>query len=350
MEESVAPYREMFAEIATSADVLVLCGDLTNFGKTREAEILAEDIRACPIPVLGVLGNHDYECGQPEKVCSILHDAGMTVLDEHREFVAAQFDEIFADKDKAGTGGRKGASSGGDCSCPPELWSECLADEAQTGDLGNQLTQLGFADAPGALDRLRAVWTSSRYKALGETSRRRFDQLVQRAVQGAAGTGEADAVLARMLDLLSTISRRSSYLALLTEYPRALERVVKVLAGSRWAAGYLISHPQLLDELLDDEALAAPFDWPSFKTQLLLSLNASGAAGNVEVQMDILRRAHHAEVFRILLLDLQGTLSVEAIGDRLSELADIIVDVTIATVWPHVAMRHREVPRFSVIA
>ncbi|WAL82033.1 bifunctional [glutamate--ammonia ligase]-adenylyl-L-tyrosine phosphorylase/[glutamate--ammonia-ligase] adenylyltransferase [Pandoraea sp. XJJ-1] len=273
----------------------------------------------------------------------------MTVLDEHREFVAAQFDEIFADK--AGGSGRKAASSGaGECECPPELWSECLADETQTGDLGHQLSRLGFTDADGALDRLRAVWTSSRYKALGETSRRRFDQLVQRAVQGAAGTGEADVVLARMLDLLSAISRRSSYLALLTEYPRALERVVKVLAGSRWAAGYLIRHPQLLDELLDDEALAAPFDWASFKTQLLLSLNASGAAGNVEVQMDILRRAHHAEVFRILLLDLQGALSVEAIGDRLSELADIIVDVTISTVWPHVATRHREVPRFSVIA
>ena len=82
MEDSVAPYRELFAEISSAADVLVLCGDLTNFGKTREAEILAEDIRSCTIPVVGVLGNHDYECGQPEKVCSILHDAGMTVLDE----------------------------------------------------------------------------------------------------------------------------------------------------------------------------------------------------------------------------------------------------------------------------
>jgi Icc-related predicted phosphoesterase len=81
MEDSVAPYRELFAEIANAADVLVLCGDLTNFGKTSEAEILAEDIRACSIPVLGVLGNHDYECGQPEQVCSILHEAGMTVLD-----------------------------------------------------------------------------------------------------------------------------------------------------------------------------------------------------------------------------------------------------------------------------
>jgi Icc-related predicted phosphoesterase len=81
-EDSVAPYREMFAEISNNADVVVLCGDLTNFGKSREAEILAEDIRSCSIPVVGVLGNHDYECGQPEKVCEILHSAGMTILDE----------------------------------------------------------------------------------------------------------------------------------------------------------------------------------------------------------------------------------------------------------------------------
>jgi Icc-related predicted phosphoesterase len=82
MEDSVAPYRELFTEISNAADVLVLCGDLTNFGKTSDAEILAEDIRACSIPVLGVLGNHDYECGQPEEVARILHEAGMTVLDE----------------------------------------------------------------------------------------------------------------------------------------------------------------------------------------------------------------------------------------------------------------------------
>jgi Icc-related predicted phosphoesterase len=82
MEDSVAPYRELFAEISSNADALVLCGDLTNFGKTREAEILAEDIRHCSVPVLGVLGNHDYECGQPEEVARILHEAGMIVLDE----------------------------------------------------------------------------------------------------------------------------------------------------------------------------------------------------------------------------------------------------------------------------
>jgi Icc-related predicted phosphoesterase len=81
-EESNAPYRRLFAEMSAEADVILLCGDLTNFGKTKEAEILAEDIRLCTVPVLGVLGNHDYECGQPEEVCRILHDGGMIVLDE----------------------------------------------------------------------------------------------------------------------------------------------------------------------------------------------------------------------------------------------------------------------------
>jgi Icc-related predicted phosphoesterase len=81
-EDNVAPYRELFAEMSGHADVLLLCGDLTNFGRTKEAEILAEDIRASSIPVIGVLGNHDYECGHPEEIARILHEAGMTVLDE----------------------------------------------------------------------------------------------------------------------------------------------------------------------------------------------------------------------------------------------------------------------------
>jgi Icc-related predicted phosphoesterase len=75
------PYRDLFSRISQEADVLALCGDLTNFGKTPEAEILAEDLQACSIPVVGVLGNHDYECGQPEEVTRILHEAGLRLID-----------------------------------------------------------------------------------------------------------------------------------------------------------------------------------------------------------------------------------------------------------------------------
>jgi len=75
------PYRELFARISQEADALALCGDLTNFGKTREAEILAEDLLACTIPAVGVLGNHDYECGQPQEISRILHQAGLKLLE-----------------------------------------------------------------------------------------------------------------------------------------------------------------------------------------------------------------------------------------------------------------------------
>jgi len=61
--------------------VLALCGDLTNFGKSVEAEILADDLQACSIPVVGVLGNHDFECDQPQEVARILHEGGLRLLD-----------------------------------------------------------------------------------------------------------------------------------------------------------------------------------------------------------------------------------------------------------------------------
>ena len=81
--ETAAPgFRELFGEIAERADVLALCGDLTNFGREREAEILAEDLRACTIPVVAVLGNHDHEAGDPEAVRRILSQAGVQFLEE----------------------------------------------------------------------------------------------------------------------------------------------------------------------------------------------------------------------------------------------------------------------------
>jgi glutamate-ammonia-ligase adenylyltransferase len=63
-----------------------------------------------------------------------------------------------------------------------------------------------------------------------------------------------------------------------------------------------------------------------------------------------LRHAHQAEVFRILLIDLAGKLSVEHVSDRLSELADAVLDVTLEAVWKQLPKRHREAPRFAVIA
>jgi Icc-related predicted phosphoesterase len=75
-------YRDLFEEMSDAADVIVLCGDLTNFGKASEAEVLAEDLRGASVPVLAVLGNHDFECGCPDEVEKILEQAGVRMLGE----------------------------------------------------------------------------------------------------------------------------------------------------------------------------------------------------------------------------------------------------------------------------
>ncbi|MFS2013026.1 metallophosphoesterase [Azospirillum sp. CT11-132] len=80
-ETTQYPYRELFQEIAGKADVLALCGDLTNHGKPREAEILADALRSIGIPVVAVFGNHDYECGHLEEIEHILAQAGVRFLD-----------------------------------------------------------------------------------------------------------------------------------------------------------------------------------------------------------------------------------------------------------------------------
>jgi uncharacterized protein len=81
-ETSRGQYTELFKEISEKTDILVLCGDLTDLGLPQEAYVLAEELKACTIPVISVLGNHDYQSEQADGVKKILQDANCTVLDQ----------------------------------------------------------------------------------------------------------------------------------------------------------------------------------------------------------------------------------------------------------------------------
>jgi Icc-related predicted phosphoesterase len=75
-------FQALFAHVSNSADVFLLCGDFTDYGTPEEARILARDLTASvKIPVVAVLGNHDYEGGHHEEICRILSDAGVRILD-----------------------------------------------------------------------------------------------------------------------------------------------------------------------------------------------------------------------------------------------------------------------------
>ncbi len=80
-KDSAGTLRGFFAQAAEAADALLLCGDLTDYGTAEEAKILAEELAAVAVPVVAVLGNHDYESGTPEAVVEALVKVGVRVLD-----------------------------------------------------------------------------------------------------------------------------------------------------------------------------------------------------------------------------------------------------------------------------
>lgn len=90
---SAGKAHELFVEASKAADVLLLCGDLTDYGHVDEAQILAEDIRRhVRIPVFAVLGNHDFESGHTSEVRDLMERAGVKVLDgESCEFEGVGF-------------------------------------------------------------------------------------------------------------------------------------------------------------------------------------------------------------------------------------------------------------------
>ena len=196
--------------------------------------------------------------------------------------------------------------------------------------------------------RLASLRVSQRYLQLPEDSKRRFDVLIPALAGAAAATPDAEATLARGVDLLEAIARRASYLALLAERPEALERVTRMIGASSWAAQYVTQHPLLLDELLDDRVLYSAPDWSEFEHGLRESLAAAG--DDVERQMNVVREHHQSQLFRLLAQDLAGLLTVEVLADHLSQLADIVLQVSLEACWTQLPSRHREQPRFAVIA
>ncbi len=262
------------------------------------------------------------------------YEALLEELDDHRANVSRHFEAVFADPNRQGH----------DLAA---VWQGC-EDAENTQGAAQELERLGYGEAVAGAQRLAALRNGSRYQQMPTGIRERFDALVPRLIEAAAQTPNPDATLARGLDLLEAISKRGAYLALLQQYPQALQKVARLAGASSWAASYLTQHPVLLDELLDARLLEAAPDWAAFRTQLARDLDEHEP--DTERQMDMMREAHHAQVFRLLLQDLAGLLPLEKLADHLSELADILLDLSLRMVWRKLPKRHRDAPAFAVVA
>lgn len=194
---------------------------------------------------------------------------------------------------------------------------------------------------------LKAMRTGPRYRAARDEARQSIERLL--AIAQARGTPPRG--MRGLIELCETVCRRPSYLALLARHPDAFDRVLRMISRSQWAAGYLVRHPIVLDELIAGHVLE-PIDFDAWEAGLRQRLEAARIDDqpDTERQMDIAREVHHATAFRLLAQDIEGMLSVERLSDLLSETADRMLGIAIEYVWAQSPKRHRDVPRIAVIA
>ena len=265
-----------------------------------------------------------------------------SLLMEVRETVAAEFDALLsvspgavaeADSSGAARGCQPCKPCGGG---PLPVDSDALLDKLQ----------------PALAERIRPWAQSPRVQGLRDESRLRLGRLVQRAAVSLRDGACTEAGVLRFIDWIEPLLRRENYLALLVERPEVQQRLLRLLGLARWPMQYLMRHPGVIDELADERLLHERFDAAAFTAELeerLAAWHRSGEADEEQL-LDTLRRAHHAEVFRTLVRDVEGQLSVEQVADDLSAMADAVLDITIRWAWALLKQRHRAVPGIAVIA
>ena len=251
-------------------------------------------------------------------------------LDTCRELVAQEFDALLG-------GGRKECNG-------------CNHTAATPGasDFDELLEQL----TGRFRDRVASWREHPRVLALREAPRAKLARLIVRTAQWVAQGKVDEEAAVRLADWMEPLLRRESYLALLLERPNVHERLLHMLGAARWPARYLLKHPGVIDELAGEAILEERFDATDFEQELerrRAALLGSGEDDD-ETLLNLLRRAHHAEVFRTLARDIEGRLTVEHVADDLSALAEAVLRITTRWCWSRLKNRHREEPQFAIIA
>jgi glutamate-ammonia-ligase adenylyltransferase len=256
----------------------------------------------------------------------------LTHLELHREFVAQEFDRLLGLNEQTD--------------------SQAPAHQTRASNDFIDLESL----LPHLNEQLRARvahWVEQpKVRALRDEGLQRLLKLLLRTNDWVNEGRISEEAAIRWSDWIEPLLRRESYLALLVERPRVHEQLLRLLGMARWPAKYLLQHPGVIDELAGDALLAERFVPAEFEAELMRrfsSLQSTGQADE-ETLLNLLRRAHHAEVFRTLARDVEGRITVEQVADDLSALADSVLKITSTWVWQHFKQRHRDEPQFAIVA
>ncbi len=245
-------------------------------------------------------------------------------LSKHRQVVQTQFDAVFH------------ADEPGD-SATSELWLSVWASDAHSESFESAVLEAGFQQ-PETCDRLRAFKRSIERAHLSHTAQKRLDTLMPRLLQALTQLNNPDETLGRLLPFLEHTAGRSVYLSLLFEQPHALDRLVRLFGASAWVAEFIIQHPIVIDELIDERL---SLNLPSKADLLHEARQALSLHGeDLGEQMDALRRFRQAHICRIVCLDIEQKLPLMNVSDQLTWLAEAVIGAAYEQVLTQLTEAH----------
>ncbi len=202
----------------------------------------------------------------------------------------------------------------------------------------------GFSDAEALAAELSAFLARRATRQADATAQRRLQRLVPSMIGALASDEHALTALRRLLGILGQVLRRSAYLALLNENPAVLERLVAVCEQSAYLAEEIARYPLLLDEMFDPRLYTAELSATALRDDLAARLANLGDPDS-ERRVEVLAQFQRAALFRIAAADFAGDLPVMKVSDRLTDLAEIVLDEALGIAWRDVVTQHGT-PRF----
>jgi glutamate-ammonia-ligase adenylyltransferase len=195
-----------------------------------------------------------------------------------------------------------------------------------------RLARIGFADATAAAQLLLDFQHGAGIQRLDSIGARRLGELLPVLVQDAAATPAPLLALRRLVRVLEAIGARSAYFALLLHSEPARRRLVELSCHGDFLIEQIATHPLLLDELIDERLLDAPPERAALAADLEQRM-AGVDQDDEERLVERLRHFQRAALFRLAVADLLTQLPVMQVSDRLTDLAELIIERALALTW-----------------
>ncbi len=204
--------------------------------------------------------------------------------------------------------------------------------EAEQAALAESLARAGMPDANDAARQLLELRASSLVRKLDEPGRRRLQAMLPVLMADIAASSAPLVILRRVLKIIEAIGQRSVYFALLHESSSARKRLIELCGHGDFLANQIAAHPLLLDELLDERLLQQLPSRENLATEIDVMLEQL-PEDDPERQVETLRQFQRAAIFRIAVADLTGRLPLMKVSDRLTEVAELIVERAMTLGW-----------------